>query len=55
MIFSESADKRLLEKLMIRVPNFRTRGHGVIVMQSIEYEYETAVNLSRSVARASGK
>lgn len=43
MIFSESADKRLLEKLMTRIPNFRPRGHGVIVMQSIEYEYETGI------------
>lgn len=37
MIFTETPQSRSLEKMMTGIPNFKPRGHGVIVMRSFEY------------------
>ena len=37
MYFSDSYELRQLEKLMRAIPNFRSRGHGVMILHRYEY------------------
>ena len=37
MYFSDSYELRQLEKLMRSIPNFRPRGHGVVILRRYEY------------------
>ncbi len=37
MYFSDSYELRQLEKLMRAIPNFRPRGHGVVILRRYEY------------------
>ncbi len=49
MYFTEATSLHELEKFMKMIPNFRPRGHGVIVLCKEEYESET-VSLSEALA-----
>ncbi len=37
MYFSQSYELRQLERLMTTIPNFRPRGHGVMILRRYEY------------------
>lgn len=37
MYFSESYELRQLEKIMCSIPNFKPRGHGVVILRKYEY------------------
>lgn len=37
MYFSDSYELRQLERLMTTIPNFRPRGHGVVILRRYEY------------------
>lgn len=37
MYFSESYELRQLEKIMCSIPNFKPRGHGVVMLRKYEY------------------
>lgn len=37
MCFSNSYELRQIEKLMTAIPNFRPRGHGVVILRKYEY------------------
>lgn len=49
MYFTETTSLNEIEKLMKMIPNFRPRGHGVIVLCKEEYEVGT-VSLSEALA-----
>ena len=65
MNFSDSPRQRALERMMMAVPRFRPKGSGKTLlgldssvrvnMMSVVHATTTAVNLTRSVARAAGK
>jgi hypothetical protein len=45
MLFTASPYERTIEKVMMSVPNFRPRGHGVMVMS--RFEYTADINAKR--------
>lgn len=50
MYFTQNPSLHEIEKLMRMIPNFRPRGHGIIVLCGEEYEAET-VSLAEALAR----
>lgn len=53
MLFTESQYERTLEKVMMSIPNFKSRGHGMVILS--RFEYTAGIHGCRNCTERIGK